>query len=190
MSANGTINGIDTEALSQTVAAVRDRRELGEVTFSLNGTWQGGCRLDTQTGPLIQAAAADTSRSGKFQMSSDEPGALLGSDTAVSPGEYVLQALAGCYAVTLAANAAAKNIEIKSYKMELEADFDLAAFLGIDNSKGAGAQEVRIQLELESDDASAEELQELVHLVEQRSPIRGTLSQPVRVVTTLRGRDE
>jgi uncharacterized OsmC-like protein len=190
MSVNGIVNGVDVQALSQTVEAVRDRRELGEVTFAVNGTWRGGCRLNAETGSLVQGGETDASRSGKFQMSSDEPNALLGSDTAASPGEYVLQALAGCYAVTLAANAAAKGIELSSYKLNLEADFDLAGFLGIDNSRGTGAQEVRVQIELESADASRDQLEDLVRLVEQRSPIRGTLTTPVKVVTTLRGPSE
>ena len=186
MTASGTINGVDVEALTSTIEAVRDHRELGEVTFSLSGAWFNGCRLNAFTGPLIQAGEADVTRSGKFEMSSDEPSALLGSDTAVSPGEYVLQALAGCYAVTLACQAAAKGIQISSYKLGLEADFDLAAFLGIDDTKGTGAQEVRVQVELESPNASRVELEDLVRLVEQRSPIRGTLTKPVQVVTTLR----
>ncbi len=88
----------------------------------------------------------DRSRSGKFSLQSDEPMALLGSDTAVSPGEYVLQALAGCYTVTLVANAAARGIELSSLDLELECDFDLNGFLGINPGVRSGAQEIRARV--------------------------------------------
>lgn len=80
------VNGVNTTALSDTIEAVRAKRELGEVTFKVNGEWRGGFQLESATGDLVQAGEADTRRAGKFRMSSDEPQALLGGDTAVSPG--------------------------------------------------------------------------------------------------------
>lgn len=185
MSSSTTINGVDTAALDSTIAAVREDRSLGEVTFAVNGRWDGGFRLAAATGTLVQGSAPDTAREGRFAMRSDEPLALLGTDTAVSPGEYVLQALAGCYTVTLAANAAARGIHLDGYRLELQADFDLAAFLGIAPDQPAGASEIRVKVDLDAPGATRAELEELVELVEQRSPIRDTLARPVSVVTEL-----
>lgn len=181
-----TVNGVDLDALHGTIAAVQANRPLGEVTFSVNGDWTGGFRVDSQTGAITQAGTVDSSRSGKFTMSSDEPAALLGTDTAVSPAEYVLQALAGCYTVTLTANAAARGIELQSYHLDLEADFDLASFLGIAPENPPGASQIRVQISLDAPDASRQELEELVEVVTQRSPIRDTLVRPVDVVTELK----
>lgn len=178
-------NGVDVGALHETIEAVRNERALGEVTFSVDGTWNGGFRLTAETGTMTQAGVADASRSGKFSMTSDEPSALLGSDTAVSPGEHLLQALAGCYTVTLAANAAARGIELEGYRLHLEADFDLSGFLGIDPNTDPGAQNIRARLELEAPAATREELEELVAVVEARSPIRDTLARAVIVSTEL-----
>lgn len=114
METKQTVNGVDLEALNQTIDAVRGDRTLGKVSFAVNGEWQGGFRVNSQTGGLTQAGQVDNSRRGKFTMSSDEPASLLGTDTAISPAEYMLQALAGCYTVTLAANAAARGIELES----------------------------------------------------------------------------
>ncbi len=118
-------------------------------------------------------------------MTSDEPTALLGTDTAVSPAEYVLQALAGCYTVTLTANAASRGIELKSFRLELEGDIDLRGFLGIDTAIRPGVQQLRVRVHIEAPDATREQLEELISLVESRSPIRDTLVNPVDVVTTL-----
>jgi uncharacterized OsmC-like protein len=176
---------LDPTALATTVAAVRESPSLGQVTFRLNGKSSGGLRLVSQTGALTQAAVTDRSRSSKFSLQSDEPMALLGSDTAVSPGEYVLQALAGCYTVTLVANAAARGIELTSLDLELECDFDLNGFLGINPDVRSGAQEIRARVSLESPAASREDLQALVSITEQRSPIRDTLANPVKITTVL-----
>ncbi len=179
------INGVDLGALETTIAAVREQRSLGEVTFGVKGRWEGGFRLNATTGSLVQAGKADADRAGKFEMRSDEPSALLGSDTAVSPGEYILQALAGCYTVTLAANAAARGIRLEGYRLEMEADFDLSGFLGIDPTQNPGATQIRAKVELDAPESTREELQELVRLVEQRSPIRDTLARPIEVLTEL-----
>ncbi|MFJ6452676.1 OsmC family protein [Streptomyces hydrogenans] len=118
-------------------------------------------------------------------MSSDEPAAFLGTDTAVSPAEYLLQALAGCYTVTLASLAAAQGIELKGFRVELEGDVDLRGFLGIDSTVRPGLQQVRVRLHVDAPGTPREQVEELVALVENRSPIRDTLISPVDVVTTL-----
>lgn len=182
---NTTKNGVDLGALRDTIDAVAGNRSLGEVTFSVDGEWVDGFRVDSQTGALTQAGTPDEARRGRFTMSSDEPTALLGTDTAVSPAEYVLQALAGCYTVTLAANAASRGIELKSYRLHLEGDFDLASFLGVAPEEPPGASQIRVDVTLDAPGSSREELEELVTVVTQRSPIRDTLIRPVEVVTNL-----
>lgn len=178
-------NGVDLDALKTTVEAVRDDRSLGEVTFAVNGEWSGGFRVDSSTGALAQGGQINSEREGKFTMASDEPEALLGTDTAVSPAEYVLQALAGCYTVTLAANAAARGIDLKSYRLHLEGDFDLASFLGIAPDAPPGASQIRVDVTLDAPGVDRHELEDLVDVVVQRSPIRDTLARPVEVVTKL-----
>lgn len=178
-------NGVNLDALKNTIEAVGTNRSLGEVTFAVNGEWTGGFRVDSKTGALTQAGESDPSRDGKYSMSSDEPAALLGTDSAVSPAEYVLQALAGCYTVTLTANAASRGIELKSYKLHLEGDFDLASFLGVAPEEPPGASQIRVDVALDAPGASREDLEELIEVVTQRSPIRDTLIRPIDVVTTL-----
>lgn len=179
------LNGVDTDALRDTADAVASDRRLGRISFALNADWNGGFRGKSTTGPLAQAGLIDSARAGKFAMACDEPLSLLGSDTAASPGEYLLQALAGCYTVTLAANAAVRGIEIQSYRLELEADFDLGKFLGIAPDEPAGASQVRVGILLEAPKASRQELEDLVETVQQRSPIRDTLARAIDVRTTL-----
>ncbi|WP_110207261.1 OsmC family protein [Nocardioides daejeonensis] len=181
----GVINGVDTDALAETIAAVRTDPTLAQVTFTLGSEWGGGCHQRATTGPVRQSGAEVESRTARYTLESDEPAALLGTDLAASPAEYVLQALAGCYAVTFAANAAARGIELSSLRFDLETDFDLQGFLNVDDSVRPGAQEVRVVVHATSTNAERSALEELCTAVQQRSPIRDTLASPVRVTTTL-----
>ncbi|SNT64644.1 Uncharacterized OsmC-related protein [Streptosporangium subroseum] len=176
----------DLSALKATVEAVERNPRTAQVTFSVVGEWAGEFRLDSTTGAFRQGEEIDESRVGRFSMSSDEPTSLLGTDTAVSPGEYIAQALAGCYAVTLAANAAVRGIEVRSLALEVEVDFDLRRFLGMESDTPVGASEVRVLVTLDAPGHDPSELHELIAAVEQRSPVRDTLARPVPVVTALK----
>ena len=72
----------------------------------------GGLTVRTETGATIQNGVIDTSRVGKFSNIGDEPAGLLGTDTGMSPTEYIMQALAGCYTATLTMMAAEKGIDL------------------------------------------------------------------------------
>jgi uncharacterized OsmC-like protein len=177
---------LDPQALAETVDAVRREPTLGHVTFSLEGQTDGGLRLNSQTGALSQAGNVDTSRRGKFKLQSDEPVSLLGSDQAVSPAEYVMKGLAGCYAVTLAALAAQDGIALTRVDVNLAFDVNLSGFLGIDKNVRPGAQQIRVDVAVDSPGTSRAQIEQLVRKLQERSPIRDTLANPVDVVTTLK----
>jgi uncharacterized OsmC-like protein len=179
------INGVNTDALAETVKAVTGAPGLANVTFQLESAWQSGCRQTAMTKALVQDGAPVSSRTTTHVLESDEPVALLGTDHAASPGEYILQALAGCYAVTFATQAAIRGIELSSLRLELQADFDLHGFLGLDDNVRPGAQEVRVLIHAESPNAAREDLEELTDAVQARSPIRDTLAAAVSVRTLL-----
>lgn len=185
MTGTTTSNGIDREALDRTIAAVREQPELAEVTFTLDANWQRGCHQRATTGALRQAENVVQTRASRYVLESDEPTALLGTDNAASPAEYILQALAGCYSVTFAANATVRGIELSALRLELEADFDLHAFLGLDDDARPGARTIRVTVHAESPTATRAQLHELTEAVQRRSPVRDTLAGPVQVTTTL-----
>ncbi|POH71754.1 OsmC family protein [Arthrobacter glacialis] len=176
----------DFAAIESTVAAVSEQRELGKVSFTMLSESAGGLTAKTITGPLIQAGEPDLSRRGKFTLNSDEPIGLMGTDTAVSPAEYILKGLAGCYMVTLASLAAARAIEIEAIRLTLSFDIDLSGFLGIDKTVRKGAQQIAIDIEIDSPGTPREVLMDLVQALEATSPIRDTLANPVPVATILR----
>lgn len=176
---------VDPDAVCQTKEAVSKQPELGNVAFSMKGKSAGGIAVRMETGALVQNGVADNSRAGKFSLTGDEPVALLGTDTGVSPAEYLLMGLAGCYTVTLTTLAAAKGIELDSIDLELFFDINLNGFLGLDDSVRKGAQGIRVDVHLESTGATREQLEELVRELPANSPIHDTLANPVDITTRL-----
>ena len=119
------ITDVDVKARKDTNEAVRNERILGEVTLTVDGAWDGGSRPKVETGTLVRSGIPDASRSGNFTIESDEPSALLQGHRRL-PCEHLVQALAGCDTVTLAAKAAARGIELDRYRLHMESDFDLS----------------------------------------------------------------
>jgi len=175
----------DINAIRETIEAVRKEPGLGKVTFTMKSQSKGRLALETQTGPLYQNGEADVSRMGKFTLISDEPVSLLGGDTGVSPAEYALKALAGCYAVTLASMAASREIELDGLQLNLAFDIDLNGFLGLDANVRKGAKAIRVDVKLDSNSATREQLEELVRELPCQSPLHDTFANPVPVSASL-----
>ncbi|WP_334029010.1 OsmC family protein [Nocardia terpenica] len=181
-----TVIEVDATALRETADAIRQSPVQGRFTFRVDGDWRGGFRMDSAVGSLTHADITDDSRAGRFYMGSDEPKAVLGSDTTVSPTEWVLQALAGCYTVTIASNAALQGISLHGIHLELAGDVDLSGFLALDPAVRPGIGHIRVTVTLDAPDATDAELRELIDTVQRRSVVRDTLVNPVDVTTSLR----
>ncbi|GEL17003.1 OsmC family protein [Pseudonocardia asaccharolytica] len=183
---DGTRPYADAKGLRENTEAVRRNPDLGHAVFRVSGVSAGGLAVDGRTGPLTQAGQTDQARSGRFTFRVDEPVSLGGNDTATSPAEYVLQALIGCYAVTITSLAALRDVELDSFTIETDFNINLAGFLGVGPQVRPGAESINIEVSLVSPTATRAQLEDLIKAVEERSPIRDTIANPVPVTTTLK----
>lgn len=181
-----TINGVDLNVLQEVGNVGRTHREATQFTLSLNGMWDGGSKMTATTGVAVMGGQHDKARAGRFTLVSDEP-VPLGTDAGPNPVEYLLQALASCYTVGIAMLAAQRGIQLESVRLDLEADVDLAAFFGVDQSVPPGVSQIRVKVHARSLNANHEQLHALIAAVEQASTLRDTLVRPVDVITTFVG---
>lgn len=93
--------------------------------------------------------------------------------------------MAGCYTATLAFLAAAQKITLDEVRLTLAFDTDLSGFLGIDKTVRNGAKQVTVDVEIDSTNTPREQLEELIKALEETSPIRDTIANPVTVTTRL-----
>ncbi|MCK6211603.1 OsmC family protein [Georgenia sp. EYE_87] len=180
-------NGIDVDRLLATIDAIKAEPELAMFTFRATTSWVDGTHNVGRIGHFVHAGAPDESRAAPFTLDGDEPPVLLGANRGPNAVELVLQALGFCYAVGFAANAAARGIEISSMRYEVEGDIDVRAFLGLAGPR-AGFSAVRAHLTVSSPNADDDQLAELCRYVQETSPVRDILANPVPVTTTLEAR--
>ena len=184
MSTTTTTNGIDVRALVETVEAITKDPDLGSFTFRARSRWQEGTYNTGEIQGFTHAGGEDESRAAAFTLHGDEPPMLLGANRGPNAVELLLQALAFCYAVGYVANAAARGIEISHMEYEVEGDFDVRPFLGLDGPR-PGFTAIRARARISSPSATAEQLQELCRYVQETSPVRDSLVNPVPVQTSL-----
>ena len=177
-------NGIDVDQLLQTIEHVGQDPAAAAFTFRAGSNWKGGTHNQGRIGRFVHAGAEDDSRTAPFELTGDEPPVLLGDNHGPNAVELVLQALAFCYAVGYVANAAAKGIELTRMDYEVEGDLDVRAFLGLDGGR-PGFTQIRVTGHVSSPNASDEQLRELCEYVQQTSPVRDLLTEPVPVHTAL-----
>lgn len=107
---------------------------------------------------------------------------MLGTNAGPNAVELLLQALAFCYAVGYVYQAAARGIEIDELRYEVEGDLDLHRFLGLGGPR-AGFSEIRAKGWVRSPNATTEQLEGLCRYVQDTSPVRDILVNPVPVRT-------
>lgn len=177
-------NGIDVEQLVGTIEAIEADPNLGTFTFRAMSRWENGTHSVGEISGFTHAGQEDQSRAGPFALHGDEPPVLLGSNQGPNAVELLLQALAFCYAVGYVANAAAQGIEITRMDYEVEGDFDVRPFLGLEGPR-PGFTRIRAKGIVSSSNATPQQLEDLCHYVQDTSPVRDSLANPVPVETSL-----
>jgi len=174
-------NGLDLQAMTDTVAALKRDPALARFQFRAKNQWIGGGENRSTIKDFFGAGAEDRSRPEPFVFTNGEPPVLLGNNEGANPVEFLLHALAGCVTTTTVLHAAARGITIRSLSTELEGDIDLQGLLALDESVPAGYREIRIKMDIQADCSDAE-LDELLRFAQTHSPVCNTVCRPVPVV--------
>jgi uncharacterized OsmC-like protein len=179
-----TVNGINVDQLLATIGAIQADPGIASFTFRASSTWEGGTQSTGTIGRFVHAGTEDTTRTEQFHLTGDEPPVLLGSNAGPNAVELVLQALAFCYAVGYVANAAAQGITIERMEYDVEGDIDVRTFLGQEGPR-AGFTGIRVTGRVSSPNATREQLDALCRYVQDTSPVRDIIANPVPVETRL-----
>jgi uncharacterized OsmC-like protein len=118
---------------------------------------------------------------GKFKIIADEPPSMRGTDTGMNPVEMLLCALGACQCITARFLARSQRIDLQDYRVELEGDLDPAGFMKGAEGICPGFQQVRVTVYIKAN-ATAEEIDRFVALVQKRCPVGDTLCNGVSFV--------
>ena len=106
-----------------------------------------------------------------------------GMGTAACSGDLLLGALSACAQITCQMVATAMNVPTERIEARAEGDLDLAGTLGISKDAPVGFEEIRLFLEIDAPEATAEQLDSLREKTEQYCVVAQTLSNPPALKT-------
>jgi uncharacterized OsmC-like protein len=166
------------------LAAVEQRRdraeEVNEVERELRVVPVERCAVpgtEEIVGVLDPAADADLggfvvrARVGAdFALETDEPAPLGGTDQSIDPMELLLAAVGTCLTIGWVTNAARRGIEFRDLTIEVEGDYDLQGYLGIDETVRPGFTSVTYTVTVDTD-AADDILEEIRAAAQVGSPM-------------------
>lgn len=171
------VNGLDVDALTETIEAVKQDPAKGQVAFRVKSAWKGQTRSET-TVTSYSLGGEEIPR--RFTIAADEPIELLGQNSAPNPQELLMAALNACMTVGYVAGAAMKGITLQSLEIETDGALDLRGFLGIDETVPPGYETMRYTVRIKGD-GSPEDFQAIHETVIKTSPNYFNVSRPIKL---------
>lgn len=170
-----TRNGVNLDALKETLGVLRDKPSLANFKFRATNRWEsGGFNRSTISGTY--GLERELTHAQPFTLDADEPQVLLGTDRGAGPVEHLLHALASCLTTSMVYHAASRRIEIESLESKLEGDIDLRGFLGLAADVPKGYTAIRVVFRVKSS-GTPEQLMTCAAF----SPVYSTISAAVPV---------
>jgi uncharacterized OsmC-like protein len=171
------VNGLDLDALGEVVDAIEQDKSKAIVGFDVTTRWTGQTRSETTVDGFTMAGERIT-RSHKIV--ADEPGELLGADSAPNPQELLMAAFNACITVGYVAGAALKGITLESLEIRTRGELDLRGFLGLSDTVAPGYEAIDYEVRIKGD-GSAEDFEEIHANVIKTSPNYFNVSRPIKL---------
>jgi uncharacterized OsmC-like protein len=187
-SSNTSSSGVNAQILGTVVETIKKQPEMAKVTFQVQTQWESGDGFKiTSTGKDFQMGGQTIERQGSFTLVSDFPNELGGGSRGPTICEICMATIASCISQTIVAYATMMGVQLDSIRIETEGDVDIRGFTGISEVVRPGAQEFRINIDLESKTASKEQLEKLYELGKKFSPAMDTLTHGTTIKTIHKG---
>jgi uncharacterized OsmC-like protein len=151
----------------------RSEPEAGLITLKAEGRIGERITCSIQTGKALVEAGLHP--------------ATGGAGTCACSGDMLLEALAACAGVTMAAVATSIGVDLRGGTVRAEGDLDFRGTLGVSKDVPVGFQNIRLNFELDTD-ASAEQLTALRDLTERYCVVYQTLRRIPAISVSLNGR--
>lgn len=171
------VNGLDLDALQETVAAIQEDASKALVRFAVATRWTGqtGSRSTVKG---YELAGEHIAR--EFEIAADEPSELLGRNTAPNPQELLMAAVNACMTVGYVAGASIHGITLDSLEIETTGQLDLRGFLGLDDGVAPGYEAIDYTVRIAGDGTPAQ-FEEIHRTVMATSPNYFNLARPIRM---------
>jgi uncharacterized OsmC-like protein len=109
------------------------------------------------------------------QIETDMPPALGGAGSGPNPGWFFRASVAACCSTVIAAQAARLGINLTKLEVTVEGEGDHRGMLGVEDAISAGHSTMRTNVRISAQDATSEQLEELVQWAAAHSPVGCTV---------------
>lgn len=178
---NDRFNGVNTQVLNTVYNSMQNQPEMAKATFSVKSEWNGGFSV-TSSSKGFRIGGQKIDRNTEYKMQYDFPNELSGEGRGPTVCEGCMGSLAACLTQTIVAHATSRGIQVDSIGINVEGDVDMRGFTGISNDVRPGAQQFRVNINIKSDTASIEQINELREIGKKFSPAFDTLTKGTSVV--------
>lgn len=176
-------NGVNTEALIGARGAFAEMPQAASFTFRSTCDWVDGSENRNTINGYFGLGEEHT-RKQTFTISSDHPEVFAARDTAPTPPEIALSALASCLTGGVASVAQHRGIQLHKVQAKVEGDMDMRGILGMDPDIRNGFSAVRVTFEIDAD-ASDADIRALVAQSQKRSTVFDLMTNPTNVNVTV-----
>ena len=178
---NDGFNGVNTQILSTVYNSLQSQPEMAKATFSVKSEWNGGFSV-TSSSKGFRIGGQNIERNTEYRTQYDFPNQLSGEGRGPTVCEACMGSLAACLTQTIVAHATSRGIHIDRIDIDVEGDVDLRGFTGISTDVRPGAQQFRVNMNIKSNTASKEQINELREIGKRFSPAFDTLTNGTSVV--------
>jgi uncharacterized OsmC-like protein len=105
----------------------------------------------------------------------DMPPALGGAGSGPNPGWFFRASLAACCSTVIAGQAARLGVNLGKLEVTVEGEGDNRGMLGLDDTISAGHSAIRTTVRISAENATSEQLKELVEWATAHSPVGCTV---------------
>jgi uncharacterized OsmC-like protein len=170
---NNIINNTNLDNIKQTTENGKKDKLTLKKPVKLQGEWN----LDPKKG--YQFKTELVYEKGKQVIEIDSPSFLGGNGNRLGPMAYCVTGIASCFIGTFVTIAATRGINLSKLNVNTECIINFAKTFDVADEPIT--EGINFQIEAESDNASKEQLQELVNMAEQRCPAIYSMTHEVKV---------
>lgn len=171
------VPGICVERLHGSAAAAASDGAAARAAFRVATEWKGKARSES-TVRCCTIGGEDIARD--FTIVADEPGALLGDDSAPNPQELLISAFNACMVIAYVAQAALRGVTLSVCRVDTEGELDLRGFLGVDEAVPTGYRRLSYTVTLDGD-GTREQHEDIHQAVMATSPNYFNMAQPIQM---------
>jgi uncharacterized OsmC-like protein len=178
MATDNIINNTNLDKIANTVEnGKRDKLTLKK-PVKLQGEWN----FDPSKG--YQFKTELSYEKGKQVIEIDSPPFLGGNGNRLGPMAYCVAGIASCFIATFVSVAATKGIRLSKLNVNTECIINFAKTFDVADEPIT--EGINFQIEVQSDNADKQQLQELVNIAEQRCPAIYSMKHEVKVNTEIK----